>query len=225
MTEKKKIDIFTRVKLQEKAHQNLDQQEAEQASFFYIDPQNWPWPDLKPPVYKPKRLRNSYERRLSRKNQSPRFVRVQHIEQTTPHGCQIPQSKLQSSKELLEKQCKEERLERPRWEARKQGIELIRKFHCSEVTLDEIRDFYKNQATILIPEQEYQAYKDYCRKNHKDAMPWPEYARQVVMELWATDFFRFSVVISFARPGLGTQRPTKFISRISWRKEKFMGKT
>ena len=181
--------------MREKLNHNPGDQEAAQASFFKIDPQSWP--DLPPPVMRPKRFRNPYKL-LGAARFTDQTVQYRVTSSMAP-AWRIPQSKLVEElvcknrivKQIADKQgnIKERRMRRVRLRA----TELMRKLQSGKVEYTQVMLFYKNNATDFIPYRSYEYYRDYAIKHKLKIMPWPEYAREVIIERFSQDFYAFRI--------------------------------
>lgn len=190
--------------MKETINQDIKNQEAEQASFFKIDPQNWP--DLPPPIIKPKRLRNPYK--LLGIVHFTDEIQESSVSSGLPSDWTIPQSKLDT--QLIAKRNRERRQEELRKEVRRKATELIRELKARKADINSVREFYRSNATLLVRQRDYANYLEdkkrvlkskpsndrekMIKKYQKRApkLSWQEYAKLRVWEIFATDLMAIS---------------------------------
>lgn len=166
---------------------SIQLKEAHWASFFKIDPENWP--DLPPPEIKPNqywkpslRWRSRFYRRISSFSNP---IQAIPTEEPIPSGWKIPQSEL--DKELVAKRAEERRIKVLKMQVRVQATELVHKYKSGEVRIDQVEDFYLNHAENLVNYKPYLAYCEYTQQTKQGAMDWPEYAKLMVLEVFTND--------------------------------------
>lgn len=185
--------------MKETLDQNIKTQEAYSASFFKIDPQNWS--DIPPPVVKPFKPRSPYKLfGVARFIDPPKpFVVTSGI----PPQWKISKSRLNI--QMVEKHKKEKGEGERRERVRRQATELMRKHKRGQIKIDEVRDFYRSNATFLVRQKDYEMYLEDRKRilkskptNDRERMikkcqkripklSWREYAKLRVWEIFASD--------------------------------------
>jgi len=173
--------------VKENLNQNSElDQEAGEASFFKIDSKNWP--DLPPPTLKkPKNLKNPYKLLGIVNFNDPVLQKPQ-----TPDVCrswQIPQSRLKTEETHEEHNKDYKETTTPELEIRTQAINLIRRLKTGEVDFDEVRNFYYENAEVLVEKKPFWIYCQYTSRHNLKTMSWSEYARERTQELFINDLF------------------------------------